>query len=184
MTLANLATRLHSCNLFALITVQYVIIPSSLLLCEDVCQFLLELSPSQVFWTFRVFSGLTFPTFCVLDSPFGSSFVFGIVCWKIFSCSTVDYFSRRFSLARPSFRFEFSPLSRWSISSVLDFTLKEEFTFFPPSDLKGFFTFVIIKKLSPLAWSSFLRTLPGWCSLCLDCLLGSPVNRNSTSSPS
>ena len=55
---------------------QYVIIPSSLFLCEDVCQFLLELSPSQVFWTFRVFSGLTFPTFCVLDSPFGSSFVF------------------------------------------------------------------------------------------------------------
>ena len=93
VTLANLATRLHSCNLFALIPVQYVIIPSSLLLLRR------RLSVSAR--TLAVPSVLDFPCFFRVNLPYvlcvGFSLrvelcFFGIVCWRIFSCSTVDYF--------------------------------------------------------------------------------------------
>ena len=93
------------------------------------------------FWAFCVFSELTFPTFCVLDSPFGSSFVFGNCLLEDFFVFPSGLFSRRFSLARPSFRFEFfSPLALVYFLSF-GLYLKGVVHVFSPSDLKGFFTF-------------------------------------------
>ena len=63
VTLANLATRLHSCNLFALIPVQYLIIPSWLLLLRRRLSVSARtLAVSCVFGFPVFFPELTFPT--------------------------------------------------------------------------------------------------------------------------
>ena len=137
------------------------------------------------FWIPCVFSELTFPTFvCWIISPRVKPRFWELFFWKISLCSPVDYFSLRISLAETKFMFEF--FFPFAVVFVLNFGLylKGVVRGFFPVGLKGVFYVVISKKLSLQAWSSPLQTLPGWCCLCLGCLLGSPVKPNSTASPS